>query len=168
MTQPSHHQTTGRLFVRKTLSDVRLDEGMGLRRALGPWQLTMLGIGCIIGAGVYVMTGVAAANYAGPAVVLSFALAGTLSFAGVFWTIPSGFLSGASAAGGLAAISAVGIIGGFVSPWFIGYLKDLTGDFRWGLGAVGCLAIVAALALYLFGRLQQLSPITDRATGTAD
>ncbi len=39
---------------------------------------------------------------------LSFALAGTFSFAGVFWTIPSGFLSGASAAGGLAAISAVG------------------------------------------------------------
>src|SRR5579859_7109610 len=69
-------QKTGRFFVRKTLSDVRLDEGgFGLKRALGPWQLTLLGIGCIIGAGVYVMTGVAAANYAGPAVVLSFALA---------------------------------------------------------------------------------------------
>jgi sugar phosphate permease len=85
---------------------------------------------------------------------LSFALAGTLSFAGVFWTIPSGFLSGASAAGGLAAISAVGIIGGFVSPWFIGYLKDVTGDFRWGMGVVGIVAIVAALALYLLGRKQ--------------
>ena len=83
---------------------------------------------------------------------LSFALAGTLSFAGVFWTIPSGFLSGASAAGGLAAISAVGIIGGFASPWFIGYLKDVTGDFRWGMGVVGVAAIVAALALYLLGR----------------
>jgi len=82
---------------------------------------------------------------------LSFALAGTLSFSGVFWTIPSGFLSGASAAGGLAAISAVGILGGFVSPWFIGRLKDLTGDFRWGLGTVGCLAIVAAFALYTGG-----------------
>lgn len=83
---------------------------------------------------------------------LSFALAGTLSFAGVFWTIPSGFLSGASAAGGLAAISAVGIIGGFVSPWFIGYLKDVTGDFRWGMGVVGVIAIVAAFALYSLGR----------------
>jgi MFS family permease len=84
-------------------------------------------------------------------VALSIALAGTLSFAGVFWAIPSTFLSSASAAGGLAAISSIGIIGGFVSPWFVGYIKDQTGDFRWGLGAVGCIAIVAALALYLFG-----------------
>jgi nitrate/nitrite transporter NarK len=88
----------------------------------------------------------------GRVAALSFALAGTLSFAGVFWTIPSGFLSGASAAGGLAAISAVGIIGGFVSPWFIGYLRDVTGEFRWGMGVVGVIAIVAALALYLLGR----------------
>jgi MFS family permease len=85
---------------------------------------------------------------------LSIALAGTLSFAGVFWTIPSGFLSGASAAGGLAAISAVGIIGGFVSPWFIGYLKDVTGEFRWGMGVVGVVAIGAAFALYVLGRRQ--------------
>jgi len=83
---------------------------------------------------------------------MSLALAGTLSFAGVFWTIPSGFLSGASAASGLAAISALGILGGFVSPWFIGYLKDRTGDFRWGIGIVGCVAMVAALALYASGR----------------
>ncbi len=85
-------------------------------------------------------------------VALSIALSGTLAFAGVFWTIPSGFLSGASAAGGLAAISAVGIIGGFLAPWFIGYLKDVTGDFRWGMGVVGVVAIAAALALYLLGR----------------
>ena len=83
---------------------------------------------------------------------LSLALAGTLAFAAVFWTIPSSFLSGISAAGGLAAISAVGIIGGFAAPWFVGFLKDITGDFRWGLGGVGAIAIVAAAALYLAGR----------------
>jgi nitrate/nitrite transporter NarK len=85
---------------------------------------------------------------------MSLALAGTLSFAGVFWTIPSKLLSGASAATGLAAISAVGILGGFVSPWFIGYVKDRTGDFRWGIGIVGCVAIVAAFVLYASGRWQ--------------
>ncbi len=86
---------------------------------------------------------------------LSFALAGTLCFAGVFWTIPASFLSGVSAAGGIAAISAFGIIGGFVSPWFVGVLKDMTGDFRWGLGAIGCVAIVSATALFAVGRLRQ-------------
>ena len=47
-----------------------------LRRALGPTHLIALGIGGIIGAGIFVSTGQAAAQYAGPAVVLSFAIAG--------------------------------------------------------------------------------------------
>ena len=47
-----------------------------LRRALGAWNLTLLGIGAIIGAGIFVLTGTAAAQYAGPAVVISFVVAG--------------------------------------------------------------------------------------------
>ena len=47
-----------------------------LRRALGAWNLTLLGIGAIIGAGIFVLTGQAAAQYAGPAVVLSFVISG--------------------------------------------------------------------------------------------
>jgi APA family basic amino acid/polyamine antiporter len=47
-----------------------------LRRALGPLNLTTLGIGAVIGAGIFVLTGQAAANYAGPAIVFSFILAG--------------------------------------------------------------------------------------------
>ena len=52
-------------------------EGHTLRRALGPLSLTMLGIGAIIGAGIFALTGTAAAQYAGPAIVYSFLLAGT-------------------------------------------------------------------------------------------
>jgi len=48
-----------------------------LKRALGPVNLVFLGIGAIIGAGIFVLTGQAAANYAGPAIVWSFVLAGT-------------------------------------------------------------------------------------------
>jgi MFS family permease len=88
-------------------------------------------------------------------VALSLALAGTLSFTAAFWAIPPTFLSGIGAAGGIAVISSLGVTGGFVAPWFVGTLKDLTGDFRWGLGAIGCLAMVAAAALYLFGRMRQ-------------
>ena len=50
-----------------------------LKRALGPLNLTLLGIGAIVGTGIFVLTGEAAANNAGPAVVLSFVLAGLAS-----------------------------------------------------------------------------------------
>ena len=51
-------------------------EAHTLRRALGALNLTTLGIGAIIGAGIFVLTGAAAAQYAGPAIVLSYILAG--------------------------------------------------------------------------------------------
>ena len=53
-----------------------IDAGMPeLKRVLGPWQLTALGIGAIIGAGIFVITGTAAADYAGPSIVISFVIA---------------------------------------------------------------------------------------------
>src|SRR5436853_6299607 len=52
------------------------NEGPTLARALTAMNLTTLGIGAIIGAGIFVLTGQAAAQYAGPAVVLSYCLAG--------------------------------------------------------------------------------------------
>ena len=51
-------------------------DGPGLKRALGALDLTMLGIGAIVGAGIFVLTGVAAAQYAGPAIVMSFVVSG--------------------------------------------------------------------------------------------
>jgi APA family basic amino acid/polyamine antiporter len=51
-------------------------EAVTLKRSLGAMNLTLLGIGAIIGAGIFVLTGTAAAQYAGPAIVLSFILAG--------------------------------------------------------------------------------------------
>ncbi len=85
---------------------------------------------------------------------LALAVSGTLSFAPVFWTIAPSFLSGAAAAGGLAAISAVGILGGWLAPWFVGYMKLHTGNFTWGLGSVAVFGMVAGIALYGIGRRQ--------------
>ena len=68
-----------KLFARKPL-DLLLEEMDGehrLRRVLGPVQLTSLGIGCIIGAGIFVITGKVAPNTTGPALILSFVVAGT-------------------------------------------------------------------------------------------
>ncbi|MGH7177594.1 MAG: amino acid permease, partial [Tepidisphaeraceae bacterium] len=69
------------LWTRKSLDILmREAEGAGeavtLRRSLGAMNLTLLGIGAIIGAGIFVLTGSAAAQFAGPAIVLSFVLAG--------------------------------------------------------------------------------------------
>src|SRR4030042_663691 len=69
---------SGHLVERKTLS-MRHEEMKGanrLRRVLGPWSLTSLGIGCIIGAGIFVITGYAAHYKTGPALSLSFVVAG--------------------------------------------------------------------------------------------
>ncbi|HEY7681858.1 MAG TPA: amino acid permease [Gemmatimonadales bacterium] len=65
------------LFRRKALSDLTPEEGEHtLKRALSATNLVLLGIGAIIGAGIFVLTGTAAAQFAGPAIVLSFVLAG--------------------------------------------------------------------------------------------
>ena len=61
----------------KSVEGLRREADAGtLRRALGPIQLTTLGVGAIIGAGIFVLTGQAAAQYAGPAIVLSFVISG--------------------------------------------------------------------------------------------
>lgn len=66
------------LFARKSLA-LLLEEMKGenrLRRVLGPVQLSALGVGAVIGAGIFVATGEAARNIAGPALMLSYAIAG--------------------------------------------------------------------------------------------
>ncbi|HXE57077.1 MAG TPA: amino acid permease [Gemmatimonadales bacterium] len=69
------------LFRRKSVTDLQAEAATdhSLKRALGPLNLTMLGIGAIIGTGIFVLTGTVAAQNAGPAVVLSFVIAGVAS-----------------------------------------------------------------------------------------
>jgi amino acid transporter len=69
----------------KSIDQVQTEFERGeLKRSLGPLHLVLFGIGCIIGAGIFVRTGTAAAQYAGPAVMLSFVIAGVVcAFAGL-------------------------------------------------------------------------------------
>lgn len=66
------------LFATKSVDDLRseAEQSHGLKRTLGALDLTLLGIGCIIGTGIFVLTGRAAAANAGPAVAISFVIAG--------------------------------------------------------------------------------------------
>ena len=72
------------LFVRKDLNALLAEAGAGtLRRELGPLALVTLGIGAVIGAGIFVYTGTVASQNAGPALTLSMVLAGiACAFAG--------------------------------------------------------------------------------------
>ncbi|HWT46828.1 MAG TPA: MFS transporter, partial [Vicinamibacterales bacterium] len=79
---------------------------------------------------------------------LSLAAFGVWSTLGPFWTFPPRFLVGPAAAGGIALINSVGNVGGFAGPYLLGYIRDHTGSFAWGLRALaGSLIVTAALAL---------------------
>ena len=75
----------GRMMLRKSVAQVQREtQTSELKRSLGPWNLVFLGIGCIIGAGIFVRTGNAAALHAGPAVLISYIIAGIVcAFAGL-------------------------------------------------------------------------------------
>jgi len=101
-----------------------------LKRALGPINLITLGIGAIIGAGIFVLTGAAAAQYAGPAIVLSYVLAGiACAFAGLCYAefaslIP---IAGSAYTYGYATL-------GEIFAWIIGW--DLVLEYAFGAATV--------------------------------
>jgi basic amino acid/polyamine antiporter, APA family len=101
-----------------------------LRRALGALNLTSLGIGAIIGAGIFVLTGQAAAAYAGPAVVLSFVLAGLACvFAGLCYAEFAAMIPIA----GSAYTYGYATLGEFIA-WIIGW--DLILEYLFGASTV--------------------------------
>lgn len=65
----------------------------------------------------------------------------------VFWSIPSQYLKGDSAAGGIAFISTIGLFGGFLSPTFIGWVKTMTGSTQIGLMGMACVLLLATIIL---------------------
>jgi D-galactonate transporter len=82
--------------------------------------------------------------------LLCFAQIGVSAVPAMFWPLPASFLTGASAAAGIAAINSLGNLSGFAGPFAMGYLKDLTGTFTTGLLLLaGCAVIGAAVVLSL-------------------
>ncbi|HEY1794745.1 MAG TPA: MFS transporter [Stellaceae bacterium] len=82
-----------------------------------------------------------------PALIgLTIALVGVTSARAIFWTVPTSFLAGEGAAGGLAFITTFGSLGGFVGPFMIGWIKQATGSFMLGLAAMGAI-LLATTAL---------------------
>ncbi len=113
----------------KLMNEAANEEG-GLKRALGPLNLITLGIGAIIGAGIFVLTGQAAAKHAGPAVMLSFIVAGiTCAFAGLCYAEFASLIPIA----GSAYTYGYATLGEFVA-WIIGW--DLVLEYAFGAATV--------------------------------
>jgi APA family basic amino acid/polyamine antiporter len=106
------------------------EPNQGLRRTLGPFSVTLLGIGAIVGTGIFVLTGVAAAKYAGPGLILSFIVAGIVSglaaicYAEFASTVP---ISGSAYTYSYATL-------GELIAWIIGW--DLILEYAVGAAAV--------------------------------
>lgn len=100
--------------------------------------------------------------------VLAFAalvlgVAGVLSAFAPFWQMPTMLLAGAAAAGGIALINSIGNLSGWLGPFVVGWLKDLTGKTSSGLYVVaGLETLAAALILLFMPRHSQLRPSSNR------
>ena len=119
-----------KLFRRKSVTQLQ-DEALtdnSLRRVLGPLNLTTLGIGAIIGTGIFVLTGTVAAQNAGPAVVLSFIVAGIAS---IFAALCYAEFAALVPMAGSAYTYGYATLGEFIA-WIIGW--DLV--LEYALGAV--------------------------------
>ena len=119
----------------------------GLKRCLTAWDLTLLGIGCIIGTGIFVLTGVAAAEHAGPAIVLSFIISGAAcAFAALCYAELSSAVGGAGSAYGYAY---VGI--GELAAWIIGWMLLLEYSVATATVSIGWSGYFAKILESFFG-----------------
>jgi basic amino acid/polyamine antiporter, APA family len=136
----------GRLFIRKTVEQMHAEHAHGeLKRSLGALNLVLLGIGCIIGTGIFVLTGKAAAQYAGPAIMISFVITGilctfvALCYAELASSIP---VSGSAYSYSYASM-------GEIVAWFMGLLLIL----EYGLAAA---TVAVGWSGYLVSLLQDM------------
>jgi APA family basic amino acid/polyamine antiporter len=132
----------GQMFARKSIAQVQREtQTSELKRTLGKWNLLLLGVGCIIGAGIFVRTGSAAALHAGPAVLLSFVVAGIVcAFAGLCYAE----LSSTLPVSGSAYTYSYTTLGEFVA-WIMGTLLLLEYGLAASVVAVGWSGYVVSL-----------------------
>jgi ACS family tartrate transporter-like MFS transporter len=100
--------------------------------------------------------------------LLSFAAIGTYGFFGPFWAMPSDFLSGFSAAAGLALINSAGNLAGFVSPYVIGAIGAKTGTPTLGLALAGACMLAAAIVVVRVPRLISTRAVVGIGRGASE
>ena len=120
----------------------RISDKMNERR----WNLL---IACILSTGGLVMAGLTLGSW-WALVGMSIAAMGFYGSKGPFFAMPPMFLSGTALAGGIAWINSIGNLGGFFGPWYVGVMRDVTGNFAGGLFGLALLSLIAALVCAFF------------------
>jgi nitrate/nitrite transporter NarK len=93
-------------------------------------------------------------------VILCLAVIGIYAGKGPVWAVSTEWLSGSTAAAGLAQINAISNLAGFVTTYAIGFIKDATGSFSLALVPLVVLAAAAAVAILLIGRSEASTTLT--------
>ena len=83
---------------------------------------------------------------------LTLGTAGILSVLPVFWTLPTAFLTGASAAAGIALVNSIGNLAGFLSPYMVGLIKEATGSTTLALYMLAASMVLGAVLTFFVTR----------------
>jgi ACS family tartrate transporter-like MFS transporter len=128
------------------------------------WNLL---VACVLSTGGLVLAGLTMGSY-WALVGMSLAAMGFYGSKGPFFAMPPMFLSGTALAGGIAWINSIGNLGGFFGPWYVGVMKDATGNFAGGLFGLALLSLIAALVCALFLHIPNPTlSAADRAAAAA-
>jgi ACS family tartrate transporter-like MFS transporter len=99
---------------------------------------------CLIGTAGFLLTVIAPPTPAYALTTLSIAAFGIWGTLGPYWTLPTAFLRGTAAAGGIALVNSIGNLGGFVGPYLVGWIRDATGGFTAGLVTLAAILVIGA------------------------
>ena len=108
-------------------------------------RIVNLALACLLG-GIGLLAPIASGSVGLAVIGFSVALVGVTAARAIFWTIPTRFLTGVAAAGGLAFINSIATVGGFVGPSMMGWLKEFSGTYVAGLLAVAAIMLAATAA----------------------
>jgi ACS family tartrate transporter-like MFS transporter len=108
-------------------------------------RIANLALACLLGA-VGLLLPILSNSLMSAVIGFSLALVGVTAARAIFWTIPTRFLTGVAAAGGLAFINSIATVGGFVGPSMMGWLKEFSGSYVVGLLAVAAIIFASTLA----------------------
>jgi nitrate/nitrite transporter NarK len=96
-------------------------------------------------------------------IALTISAFGVFACLPIFWTLPTAFLAGAAVAPGIAAINSIGNLAGYFGPFLMGWIKDATGSFAWGLTTIAGFAVVALAITLALGHDEKLERAPEAA-----